>query len=143
MEQTVSSEERNWALFCHLAALAIVVPYIGFIACFLGPLVVWLVKRNEFPLVDDQGKESLNFQITMALVAFFVFGLGVTGAIVGIARSAAHPQAPPILAFASWLGMFVVLGLIALADIISVIVAAVKTSAGERYRYPIAIRFIR
>jgi hypothetical protein len=50
---------RNWATFCHLAALA------GFIGIpfgnILGPLITWLVKRNEYPLVDQQGKEALNF----------------------------------------------------------------------------------
>ena len=57
-------DERNLAMFCHLAALA------GYLMPFgniLGPLIIWLVKREESPIVDDQGKESLNFQITWTI----------------------------------------------------------------------------
>ena len=53
-------QERTWALFCHIGALA------GFIFPFgniIAPLVIWLIKKEEYPLVDDQGKESVNFQI--------------------------------------------------------------------------------
>ena len=54
-----------WAGFCHLAALAgYVVPMVGNI---VGPLVVWLMKKEEYPLVDDQGKESINFQISILI----------------------------------------------------------------------------
>lgn len=58
-----SKDERMWGMICHLAALA------GFVGIplrnVLGPLIVWLIKREEFPLVADQGKESL---ITTATV---------------------------------------------------------------------------
>src|SRR5947208_10710694 len=61
-----SNEEKQWALFAHLSAL------IGYIIPFgsiIGPLIIWQVKKNEMPFVDDQGKEALNFQITMAIAA--------------------------------------------------------------------------
>ncbi|MCB1589446.1 MAG: DUF4870 domain-containing protein, partial [Xanthomonadales bacterium] len=57
-----SAEERQWGLFAHLSAL------VGFIIPFgsiLGPLIIWQIKKNEMPFVDDQGKEALNFQITV------------------------------------------------------------------------------
>ena len=61
-----SAEEKQWALFAHLSAL------IGYIIPFgsiIGPLIVWQIKKNEMPFVDDQGKEALNFQITIAIMA--------------------------------------------------------------------------
>src|SRR5262245_10976235 len=58
---------RLWGMLAHLTALSglIGVPF-GHI---LGPLVIWLIKRQEIPFVDDQGKESLNFQITSVIAA--------------------------------------------------------------------------
>src|SRR5690348_2962020 len=57
-------DAQFWAMLCHLSALTMYFTAIGGI---LGPLVVWLVKRNDYPIVDDQGKESVNFQISMLL----------------------------------------------------------------------------
>ncbi len=84
----------------------------------MGPLVVWLLKKDALPFVDDQGKEALNFQITMALI----FGV-------------------------CWALMFVLIGLLlmpilGLVNIVLVIIASVKANNGERYRYPFALRVI-
>ena len=109
--------ERLWGMFCHLSALSslIGIPF-GHI---LGPLIIWLVKKNESPLIDEQGKESLNFQISMSIYLIVAFLLCFI--IIGI----------PLL-----------FGLV-LAEIILVIIAAVKTNNGEQYSYPITIRFIK
>src|SRR3546814_4703298 len=56
------ADQRTWGMFCHLAALSVLFTGIGFV---LGPLVVWLIKRDDMPFVDDQGKEALNFNITV------------------------------------------------------------------------------
>lgn len=109
-------QERTWAMLCHLTA------FIGYFFPFghiLGPLVVWLIKKEEFPLVEDQGKESLNFQISMTIYIIVAAILSII--IIGI----------PIL-----------IGLIVF-EIIIVIIAAVKANDGERYRYPLAIRIIK
>jgi len=53
-----------WGMFCHLSTLCGYVMPFGNI---LGPLVVWLIKKDEYPLVDDQGKEALNFQISITI----------------------------------------------------------------------------
>jgi uncharacterized protein len=109
-------EERNWAMACHLSALAGVsgIPF----AHIFGPLVVWLIKKDQFPLVDDQGKESLNFQLSMTIYAMVAFVLCFV--LIGI----------PIL-----------LGLIAF-DFIMVIIACVKAAEGEPFRYPLTLRLI-
>jgi len=112
----MSKEERTWGMACHLAALAMLVgiPF----GNIVGPLVVWLVKRAEFPFVDNQAKESLNFQISMTI--YMIAALIITCPLGGI-------------------GIFVV----AIVDIVFIVLASVQANSGEPYRYPITIRFIK
>jgi hypothetical protein len=107
-------------MLCHLIALA------GFLiplGNLIGPLVIWLVKREEFPFVDDQGKESLNFQITSTIVGI-VLVLSVFVPIVGCV---------------TWV---LVLAL-AVAVLVLVIIATIKANEGHRYRYPVNVRLIQ
>jgi uncharacterized Tic20 family protein len=111
-----SADECTWGMIAHLSALA------GFIVPFgsiIGPLVVWLVKKDTMPYVDDQGKESLNFQITM-LIAFIIC------AVLMVVLSG-----------------FVLLPLVALADLVLIILAGIKAQKGEGYRYPWALRLVK
>ena len=112
---TGSSDERMWAMFAHLSALA------GFIIPFgsiLGPLIIWQIKKNEFPLVDDQGKEALNFQITMAIALLVSFVLMIV--LIG----------------------FILIWVVGLFDLIMIVIAAIKANNGERYRYPFTLRLV-
>lgn len=113
----VSKEEQNWAMGCHLAALA------GFLVPFgniVGPLVIWLIKRGEMPMVDRHGKEALNFQITVSIA--FLICIPLMFVLIGI----------PL--------MFAV----AIAALILTIMAAVKVSNGDfEYKYPFAIRLLK
>ena len=73
-------EERQWAMFAHLSALlgAILTGALGGgWGCFIGPLVIWLVKKDAMPFVNDQGKEALNFNITVAIAFVVLFLLSV------------------------------------------------------------------
>jgi uncharacterized Tic20 family protein len=116
MEQSREKEERPWAMACHLAAFVGFATAIGFV---IGPLVVWAIKKDEYPLVDDQGKESLNFQISMLIYALLLLPSVMLG--IGI----------PLAAL--W----------AVAGFVLIIVASARASKGERFRYPLTIRFIR
>jgi uncharacterized Tic20 family protein len=133
-------DERVWAMFCHLSALLIFFGGMPF-GNIVGPLVVWLAKRNQYPLVNDQGKESLNFQITVAIVMLLFVG-GAIGAFIGMFACEGAKE-PPIWFFVTYFGAFAALGLVALLDLISVIIAAIQANKGVAYRYPIAIRFVR
>jgi len=119
LEQTQGEpkqEERSLGLACHLLALAgLVVPF----GNVLGPLIMWLVKKDESAFVDDQGKEALNFNITISIAGFVAFLL-----------------------------IFVVIGgillpIIGIFWLVMTIIAAVKANGGERYRYPLTIRLIK
>ncbi len=111
----LSSDEKNWAMFCHLSALVGSWVPLGYL---ILPLVLWLVKREEYAFVDFAGKESVNFQISMTI--YYLIGFVLIFALVGI----------PLL-----------FGL-ALFHLVVTIIASIKTSQGEYYRYPMSIKFI-
>ena len=113
----VNKDARMWAMICHLAGLAgLVVPVVG---CIIGPLIVWQIKKEEFSFVDEQGKEAVNFQISM-LIYGIVAGL-LCFVCVGV----------------------VLLPAVAIFDLIFLLIAAVKANNGEHYRYPLTIRFVK
>ncbi len=110
-------DARTLGMVCHLAAL------IGLLGLpllnILGPLAVWLWKKDKYVFVDDQGKESLNFQISMTLY----------GIVAGILT----------LILIGW----VLLGIIWIVNLVLVVIAASKANKGEAYRYPFNLRLIR
>jgi uncharacterized protein len=109
---TPTSDERTFAILSHILAI---VPGIG----IFGPLVIWLIKKDESPFVEANAKESLNFQLTM-LIAYIVSWILVI-VLIGV-----------LLFFVIWV-----------LNIILVIVASVKTSENKIYRYPFNLRLIK
>ncbi|HIF51874.1 MAG TPA: DUF4870 domain-containing protein [Thiotrichaceae bacterium] len=114
--ETLSKDERMWGMFCHLIAFS---GYLIPLGNLLGPLVIWMIKKDEISFVDDQGKESLNFQLTM-FIAFIVSGI-LTLVLIG----------------------FLMLAVLVIYQIVVVIMASIKANDGIRYRYPYTIRFIK
>lgn len=114
--EPLESRERNWAMVAHLSGLAL---YTGIpFGNVLGPLVVWLLKKDELPFVADQAKEALNFQLSLTVYTLIAIVL-----------------------------MFFLIGLFAfpvllVAHVIFSIVAAVQAGAGKVYRYPLTLRFV-
>ncbi|MBN1155177.1 DUF4870 domain-containing protein [candidate division KSB1 bacterium] len=118
-EQNQLKQQKDaqlWATLCHLSGFA------GFVFPFgniIAPLVLWLLKRDEYELVDDQGKEALNFQISVTIYLF------ISALLILIVIG------------------FVLLVVVAILAIVVTIMAAVKTSEGNRYQYPFTIRLIK
>jgi uncharacterized Tic20 family protein len=111
-----TQDERTWGMAAHLAALG------GFILpCgnILGPLVVWLVKREHSAFVAAHAKEAMNFNITVALGALLC--LLLLQLSLGVLFGAA----------------------LAIYWLIMTIVAALKANEGEAYRYPFALRLLK
>jgi uncharacterized protein len=114
---TSSSNVRTWTVLCHASALVgFFVPWAGHI---LGPLIVWLAKRGDSPEIDEHGKESLNFQISMLIYNLIACVLCLV--LIG----------------------FVILGILHILNLVLVIVASIQASEGKLYRYPITIRLIK
>ena len=126
-----------WAMWSHLSALGGLVFPFGNI---LGPLIIWLSKRDEIPEVNVEAKEAMNFQITMsgAGIILWFFSLLMTIFTVFLPRSAGSAFTILIGAIEA-AGYF---GLIALW-IIFVTQASIATNKGGTYRYPYTIRFIK
>ncbi len=123
----VGHEARQMGMFAHLSALlgGLLTSTVGGWGCFVGPLIIWLIKKDTMPFVDDQGKEALNFNITVAIIgvvllvfSIFTFGIGL------------------IVAIPLWI-------IIGVGWLVLTIVAAVKANEGVRYRYPFCLRLIK
>ena len=113
---TMSSDERMWGMLCHLSALTGFFSGIGFI---LGPLIVWLLKKDQYSFVDEQGKEALNFQITMFIAAVACMLLMLI--LIGIL-------------------MFWILGAV---NLVMIIIAVINANSGVHYEYPFSLRLIK
>jgi len=102
-------EERTLAMLAHL---------LGIVVGFIGPLIIWLVKKDESPFIDDQGKEALNFQLTVLIA--LVVSSALTFVIIGC----------------------VLLPAVAVVNLVFCIIGAIRANEGQRYRYPLTIRMI-
>ena len=114
-ENQTTKDERTWAMLCHISTFCgLIIPF----GNILAPLIIWLIKKEDLPFVQDQGKEVLNFQISMVIY------LAISG----------------ILCFLL-IGIPILIGLI-IFDFIIIIIATVNANDGKYFRYPITIHFI-
>ncbi len=108
---------RNWQVISHLSALA------GFLTAgvgsVVGPLLVWLIKGKEDPQIEVHAKAALNFQISM-----LIYGVAA-GALMFVGIG------------------FVLLPAVAIFDLVCVILAAVKASEGQLFKYPLSLNLIK
>ncbi len=123
VNEELSKDARMWAMFCHLAGLAgFVVPVV--ISGIIAPLIVWLIKKDEHPFIDEHGKEAVNFQISMSLYTLI-------GSIACIITCIGVIFIPFFIG-----GVYII-------NLVFLLIATVKANNGERYCYPISIRFIK
>ena len=112
---TPNKESCQMAMFAHLSAL------VGFLIPFgnlIAPLIIWQMKKDD-PFVDSQGKEAVNFQITVSIA-------GIVAAILTVVL----------------IGLLL-LPVIAIGSLVLVIIAGLKANEGEDYQYPFALRLIK
>ena len=114
--RVLTDSERNWAMFCHLSAFA------GFFFPFggiVGPLVCWLSKRDESVWIYFNGRDSLNFQLSILL--YMTLAIPLCFILIG----------------------FPIIGVLIILKVICIIIASVRAANGESFRYPLAIPFIQ
>ena len=111
------TQERIWGMLCHLTALLglVGIPF----GNIFGPLLVWLYKKKAYAMVDKQGRESLNFQLTMTI-------------LVLIAALLIYLKIGMMLIF-----------VLASINVVLVLIASVQSYRGETFRYPFRIRFLK
>jgi uncharacterized Tic20 family protein len=104
-----TSDERTIAMLCHITGLI----------SFIGPLIVWLLKKDESEFIDANGKQALNFQISIFIYSIVASILIVL--IIGI---------PLLIA----IGLF---------NLVMIILASVKALNGEVFEYPLSIKLLK
>jgi len=105
-----SSDAKTMAMLCHLLAI-----FTGWI----GPLVIWLIKKDESPFINQQGKEALNFELTLMI-----------GVVAGVATICIAVGGIILLA-------------VSVVNIVFGILSTIEVNKGRPYRYPVCIRFIK
>lgn len=124
----IGAEERQWAMFAHLSALVggiLTTGWAGSLGCVLGPLVIWMMKKETMPFVDDQGREALNFNITVGIVFLALWVLTFMTLGIGIILTG------PLML------------IVGLAWLVITIIAGIKANEGVAYRYPFALRLVK
>ena len=103
------NEDRNMAMVCHLLGL------IG----FLGPLIIWLIKKDQSAVINEHGKKALNFQLSILLYSF------ISGLLVVVI-----------------IGVFLIWAVV-IFNLVMIIIASIKANKGEEVKYPLCIQFIK
>lgn len=111
----VTKSDKDFGLLVYASSFA---GYLIPLGSILGPLIVWLMKRDESAFVDQCGRHCLNFKVSLFI---YVVISGVL-ALVGIG--------------------FILLGALAILDVVCTIIALVKASEGKAYQYPLTIKFL-
>lgn len=99
--------------------MAMLAHLLGIFTGFLGPLIIWLIKKDQSAFVNDQGKEALNFQITF-VIAYIACGL-LTFVLIGC----------------------FLMPIVVICNIVFCIMGAMAANKGQNYRYPFALRLIK
>jgi len=108
-------DERNWAVLSHVLALVASLFVLGQV---LVPLGIWLWKKDESPFIEQNARESLNFQMSMTI--YFVVAFLLAYLLIG----------------------FLLLAILAAVELVCVLLAAVQARRGEIFRYPFSLRLI-
>ena len=112
----LSADDKQWAMWCHMSALAgLIVPG----GNIIGPLICWTTKKDQSAFVDYHGKEAVNFQITMLICVMICIALAIV--LIG----------------------FLLLPVVGILSLVMPIIAGMKANEGERYEYPYTWRFIK
>lgn len=112
----ISQDEKTWGMLAHLSTLVGLLIPLGSV---LGPLVVWLIKKDTMPFAADQGKEALNFNITVLLAMIVSVVLSIV--LIG----------------------FLLMAVIGIGWLVLTIMAALAANKGEEYRYPWTLRLVK
>ena len=136
-EERSRAQERTWAMLCHLSALSgmLGVP----MGQLLGPVIVWLIKKDEFEAVDRHGRDVINFQLSFTLYSLGV--LVLLAILAGLVWWSGGLEEMPM--FFPVLAVMGVVGLLWAFALICTILASIRAYEGGEFRYPFAIRFLR
>ncbi|MBC1240654.1 hypothetical protein VF14_36240 [Nostoc linckia z18] len=155
MREKPKQQVRVWAMLCHLSALLawILVLFLVFIGIplylplnLLAPLMIWRCQKAKYPWIDFQGKESLNFQISLTFYTFIFIVISLFFVLTSFSLAVTTNSKINEVQLTLDSLLIVLTSLISLMLILQlflVIFAAIKAYNGEHYRYPLTIRVLR
>ena len=114
----IDKDARMWSMFCHLGGLAGMIPVCPVIGSVIVPFIIWQIKKDEHKFIDENGKESLNFQLSVFL--YYIASFILCFACIG----------------------FVLVPAVVIFKVVFVIIASLRANEGRAFRYPLCIRFI-
>ncbi|MBU1097297.1 MAG: DUF4870 domain-containing protein [Ignavibacteriae bacterium HGW-Ignavibacteriae-2] len=115
MENIIGEQERKWGMICHLSAFVFFIFPFGNI---LAPLIVWILKKDKYPYVDVNGREVLNFQISVTI--YLMISIILMAVLIG----------------------FLLFAAVIITNFILVVIAGAKAKEGIVYRYPFTFRVL-
>ena len=119
-DKGIGKDARQWAMFCHLAGLAWMVAWLlPVIGGVVGTLIVWQVKKDDDPFIDENGRRAFNFQLSMLI--YFAGSMLLCLLLIG----------------------FLLVPTVVVLNIVFTIIAAIRAGDGKDYRYPLSIEFIK
>jgi uncharacterized protein len=122
-DSSTANNDKTYGMICHLSAFAAyVLPVAG---ALVGPLVAWMVLKDRSSFADQHGKESLNFQLTLVLLS--AVAVVISTVTFGLALLLLWP-------------LFFIVPII---QAIFVVLATIAAGNGEKYEYPLTIRFLK
>jgi uncharacterized Tic20 family protein len=138
------NKQNTNAFLIHISAFA------GFVFPFghiITPLIAWQTLKDRSPFLDKQGKEAVNFNLSYTLYSF-ILSLAIIPLAIGtfftnfnnLDTFNFNLNMPNMFGF---IGIGAVSGILYVAGIALVIIAAIKAKEGENYNYPFTIKFIK
>ena len=144
ISQKPTPDETSHAAIIHISALSSLlgIPF----GSMVGPLITWMIWRNESSFVDENGKEALNFNLSIFLYQFLLLIIGLILFLSPVLSALATENPDPVSVVLSLPGLWILVfgfGLLSLFRIILILVATIKAGNGEMFRYPLTIRLIK
>ena len=149
-----TNNERTISSITHLSAFA---QYIFPFGNFIAPIIIWNIKKDESQFVDYNGKQILNFQLSVFLYSLILIAISVPLLIYGFVDILStnysltnfdidfngfhNHKITTVIAIAIVAFLFFIL--LKIFEFILIILVAVKASNGEYYKYPLTIPFFK
>jgi len=150
---TVTKQEKNFASFIHLSALS---KYFIPLGNYILPIVLWTVKKNESAYADYNGKQIINFQLSMLLYNIMLLLISIPTILATVFSNFSWNEIESgnlvlneaNIANLTGVGIFgifciVILGALTIAEFFLIIYGAIKANEGKYFKYPLTINFIK
>jgi uncharacterized Tic20 family protein len=149
-----TTTEKNIATFTHLSTLT---QYFIPFGNYIFPIILWSTKKDDSEFVDHHGKQVLNFQLSLLLYSLLLIIIAIPSFLISVFKDMPlntlmhnHEFTYSNFNFEDNIGLLtlglicvLIFGLLKVAEFFLIIYASIKTSNGEKYKYPITIPFLK